>query len=94
MLLDIKKDDFEGICYRLILLRDESKTSPFSKLCSLIKDGQNAMSIIGGEPIEIVNNIFALLRGVYLPLILEKHPSVQVPSVEMVMQLIRKPLSF
>lgn len=92
--LDIRKDDVDGICYRLILLRDESKNSPFVKLCSLIKDGQNALSIIGGEPTEIVNCLFTLFKGIYLPVILEKHPNVQVPSVEMVMQLIRKPLSF
>lgn len=92
--LDIKKNDFEGACYRLFLLRDESKNSPFVKLCSLIKDGQNALSIIGGEPTEIVHSLFTLFRGIYLPIILEKHPNVQVPSIEMVMQLIRKPLSF
>lgn len=93
-LIDISKDQFEKACYLNILIKDTSKNSLYSKLVTLIKEGQNSGKIIGGEPSDIVNCVFVLLKGIYLSFITEKHPNVKVPSLENLMQLIRKPLSF
>lgn len=93
-LLAVSEKELEKICYLNMIIREREKDSLFVMLTKLIKDGQTAGTIVGGEPSEIVESVFYLLKGVYLTFILEKHPASKVPSIETVMQLIRKPTNF
>lgn len=93
-MLDVSQKNIEKVCYLNILIKSTEKDSIFSLLTNLIKTAQQASTIKGGDPAEIVNTLFLLFKGIYLSLILEKHPTSKVPSLETVMQLIRKPNSF
>jgi len=94
IMLDVSNQKFDKICYLNMLIKSKEKDSIFVLLTKLIKDGQIAGSVVGGEPALIVDSIFFLLKGLYLSFLLAKHPDVKVPSLETVMQLIRKPVSF
>ena len=94
VLLDVSKDKFEDVCYLNMIIKNTDKTSLRFLLAKLIKDGQASGTIIGGEPSSLVDAIFFLLKGLYLTFLLEKHPDIKVPSVETVMQLLRKPTNF
>lgn len=94
VLLDVSNKNIERVCYLNMLIKERDKNSLFSLLCKIIKEGQVSGSLVPGEPMEIVESIFFLLKGIYLSFLLEKHPEVRVPSLETVMQLIRKPTSF
>ena len=94
VLLEVSNKNLEYVCYLNMLIKERDKNSLFSLLCKIIKEGQASGTLVPGEPSEIVESIFFLLKGVYLSLLLEKHPDVRVPSLETVMQLIRKPTSF
>ena len=94
ILLDVSSAKFEDVCYLNMIIRNNDKTSLRATLTKLIKDGQAAGTIIGGEPAQLVDSVFLLLKGLYLTFLLEKHPDVKVPSVETVMQLLRKPTNF
>lgn len=93
-LLDVSKDKFENVCYFNMIIRENDKTSLRFLLTKLIKDGQTANSIIGGDPNQLVDSVFLMLKGIYLTFLLEKHPNIKVPSCETVMQLLRKPTNF
>ncbi|MBR4378334.1 MAG: TetR/AcrR family transcriptional regulator [Bacilli bacterium] len=93
-LLDVSKDKFENVCYFNMIIRENDKTSLRFLLTKLIKDGQTANSIIGGDPNQLVDSVFLMLKGIYLTFLLEKHPDIKVPSCETVMQLLRKPTNF
>ena len=94
IMIDISKKDIEKICYLNMLIRDREKNSLFSLLCKIIKEGQASGTLVAGEPAEIVESVFFLFKGIYLSFLLEKHPDVKVPSIETMMQLIRKSTSF
>ena len=94
IMLAVSDKNLEKICYLNLLLKSREKDSLFMLLSKLIKDGQRAHKIIGGNPEDLVESLFCLFRGIYLPFLLEKHPVVKVPSIETVMQLIRIPNSF
>ena len=94
VLLDISEDQIEKICYLNIIIKNRDKNSVFFKLARLVKEGQNSGKIIAGEPEEVVNTLFFVFKGIYLSFIEEKHPDIKVPSLENVMQLVRKPTSF
>ena len=94
ILLDVSPQKFEEVCYLNMIIKNSEKTSLRSLLTKLIKDGQTAGSIVGGEPSSLVDSAFLLLKGLYLTFLLEKHPDIKVPSVETVMQLLRKPTNF
>lgn len=94
ILLDVSQTKFDTICYLNMIIKNNEKNSLRASLTKLIKDGQAAGSIIGGEPSQLVESVFLLLKGLYLTFLLEKHPDVKVPSVETVMQLLRKPANF
>ena len=94
VLLDVSEKKMENVCYLNILIKDREKNSLFSLLTKLVKDGQASGTIIGGEPTALVDSVFLLLKGVYLTFLLEKHPDIKVPSIETVMQLLRKPTNF
>ena len=94
ILLDVSAAKFEAVCYLNMIIKNNDKTSLRATLTKLIKDGQAAGTIIGGEPAQLVDSVFLLLKGLYLTFLLEKHPDVKVPSVETVMQLLRKPTNF
>ena len=94
ILLDVSPQKFEEVCYLNMIIKNSEKTSLRSLLTKLIKDGQTAGSIVGGEPSSLVDSVFLLLKGLYLTFLLEKHPDIKVPSVETVMQLLRKPTNF
>lgn len=93
-LLDVSKNKIENICYLNLYIKETGKNSLHVLLEKLIRDGQIAGSIVGGEPSEIVDSIFLLFKGLYLSFLLEKHPVIKVPSLETVMQLLRKPTNF
>ena len=94
VLLDVTPKKIDIISYLNLLTKDRSKDSLFVLFVKLIKDGQLAGTIIGGEPSELADSIFLLLKGLYLSFLLEKHPDVKVPSSETVLQLLRKPTNF
>ena len=94
VLLDVSPSKFETVCYLNMIIKNNEKHSLRSVLTKLIKDGQTAGTIIGGEPTQLVDSVFLLLKGLYLTFLLEKHPDIKVPSVETVMQLLRKPTNF
>ena len=94
ILLDVSKETFEKVCFLNIIIKDREKTSLYAQLIKLVKEGQTAGSIIGGEPAQLVDSIFLLLKGLYLTFLLEKRPDTKAPSVETVMQLLRKPTTF
>ena len=94
ILLDVSKEKFENVCYLNMIIRENDKTSLRFLFIKLIKDGQTAGPIIGGDPSQLTDSVFLLLKGVYLTFLLEKHPDIKVPSSETVMQLLRKPTTF
>ena len=94
VLLNVSQKDINTVSYLNIIIKEKGKNSLHVLLEKLIREGQMAGSIIGGEPAEIVDSIFLLLKGTYLTFLLEKHPDIKVPSLETVMQLLRKPTNF
>ena len=94
ILLDVSKEKLEKVCYLNLIIKEREKTSLYTQLTKLIKEGQTAGSIIGGDPAQLVDSIFLLLKGLYLTFLLEKRPDIKAPSVETVMQLLRKPTTF
>ena len=94
ILLDVSKEKIENVCYLNMIIKENDKTSLRFLFTKLIKEGQTAGTIIGGDPAQLVDSIFLLLKGIYLTFLLEKHPDIKVPSCETVMQLLRKPTNF
>ena len=94
VLLDVSQTKFENACYLNMIIRERDKSSLYSLLTKLVKEGQASGTIIGGDSSQLVDSIFLLLKGLYLTFLLEKHPDVKVPSNETVMQLLRKPTNF
>lgn len=94
VLLDVSMKKFENVCYLNMIIRNKEKGSLYATLTKLVKDGQSAGTIIGGEPSELVDSVYLLLKGLYLSFLLEKHPDVKVPSPETIMQLLRKQSTF
>ena len=94
VLLDVSEAKFENVCYLNMIIKNTDKNSVFASLTKLVKDGQNSNKIIAGEPEEVVRTLFFVFRGIYLSFLIEKHPDIKVPSLESVMQLIRKPILF
>lgn len=94
ILLDFNPTDISKISYLNILIKSKDKDSVFSLISKLIKLGQSSGSIVGGDPIKITETFFLIFNGLYLPFLLEKHPDIKVPSLETVMQFIRKPSNF
>ena len=94
ILLNVSPKKLDVVSYLNMLIKERGKDSLYNLLSKLIRDGQVAGAIVGGEPSELVDSLFLLLKGLYLSLLLEKHPDVKVPSSETVMQLLRKPTNF
>ena len=94
ILLDVSEKKFENICYLNMLIKSKEKGSLHSHLTKLVKEAQMSGLVVAGEPSQLVDSVFLLLKGLYLTFLLEKHPDIKVPSVETVMQLIRKPTNF
>ena len=94
VLLDVSEKKFENVCYLNMLIKSKEKNSVYSLLVALVKEAQKSTSVVGGDPSQLVDTLYYLLKGLYLSFLLEKHPVVKVPSVEIVMQLIRKPNNF
>ena len=94
ILLDVSEKKFGNVCYLNMLIKDKEKGSLFLHLTKLVKDAQLSGLVVAGDPSQLVESVFFLLKGLYLTFLLEKHPVVRVPSVETVMQLLRKPTSF
>ena len=94
LLLDVSKEKFKNVCYFNMIIRENDKTSLRFLLTKLIRDGQTANTIIGGDPNQLVDAVFLMLKGTYLTFLIEKHPDIKVPSCETVMQLLRKPTNF
>lgn len=94
VLLDVSLKKFENVCYLNMIIKEKEKGSLYLILCKLVKDGQSAGTIIGGEASQLVDAVFLLLKGIYLTFLLEKHPDIKMPSLETVMQLLRKQTTF
>ena len=94
VLLDVSEKQMEHVCYLNMFIKDKEKLSLYSLLVKLVKEAQTSGSVVAGDPNQLVDSIFLLLKGIYLTFLLEKHPDIKVPSVETVMQLIRKPTNF
>ena len=94
ILLDVSPKGIDVVSYLNLLIKERGKDSLYALFTKLIRDGQLAGAVIGGEPTELADSIFLLLKGIYLSLLLEKHPDIKVPSSETVLQLLRKPTNF
>lgn len=94
IMLDVSDKKIDKICYLNLLIKSREKDSLFIFFTKLISEGQKAQTITGGEPSDLAEAIFSLLKGVYVSFLLEKHPIIKVPSLEIVMQLIKKPVNF
>lgn len=94
VLLDVSKTKLDVVCFLNMIIRERDKTSLFSQLTKIVKEAQASEQIVAGEPSQIIESLFLLMKGIYLSFILEKHPDFKVPSREIVMQLLRKPTSF
>lgn len=94
ILLDVSEAKFKNVCYLNIIIKNRDKNSLFFQLARLVKEGQNSGKIIAGEPEDVVNTVFFVFKGIYLSFLEEKHPDIKVPSLENIMQLIRKPILF
>lgn len=94
ILLDVSEKQIENVCYLNMLIKDRDKGSLFFHLGKLIREAQASESIVAGDPNQLVDSVFFLVKGIYLTFLLEKHPAIKVPSLETVMQLLRKPTNF
>ena len=94
VLLDVSEKKMDNVCYLNILIKSKEKSSLFARLVKLVKEAQMSGLVVAGEPSQLVDSMFLLLKGLYLTFLLEKHPDIKVPSIETVMQLIRKPSNF
>ena len=94
VLLDVSEKQIENVCYLNMLIKDRDKGSLFIHLGKLIREAQASESIVAGDPNQLVDSVFFLVKGIYLTFLLEKHPVIKVPSIETVMQLLRKPTNF
>ena len=94
ILLDVSEKKFENVCYLNMLNKSKEKNSLHSHLTKLVKNAQMSGLVVAGDPAQLVDSVFFLLKGLYLTFLLEKHPDIKVPSLETVMQLIRKPSNF
>ena len=94
VLLDVSEKQIENVCYLNMLIKDRDKGSLFIHLGKLIREAQASESIVAGDPNQLVDSVFFLVKGIYLTFLLEKHPVIKVPSLETVMQLLRKPTNF
>ena len=94
ILLDVSLKQFENVCYLNMIIKDREKGSLFAYLVKLVKEAQISGLVVAGDPAQLVESVFFLLKGLYLTFLLEKHPVVRVPSVETVMQLLRKSTNF
>ena len=94
ILLDVSKKTIENVCYLNMIIKGKEKGSLHLRLSKLIKEAQLSGYVVAGEPSALADSVFLLLKGLYLTFLLEKHPDIKVPSVETVMQLIRKPTNF
>ena len=63
--LSISKQKKDTIAYALIIISDESKKSFYSNLLKLIEKGQNERVITGGNPKDIADCFFLLIKGIY-----------------------------
>ena len=93
-LLDVSPKQLDVVSYLYMIIKERGKESLYNLLYKLLHDGQIGGSIVAGEPSELTDSIFLMLKGIYLSFLLEKHPNIKVPSVETVMQLLRKPTNF
>lgn len=94
VLLDVSLKQFENVCYLNMFIKDREKGSLYTYLVKLVKEAQASGLVVGGDAAQLVESVFFLLKGLYHTFLLEKHPVVRVPSVETVMQLLRKPANF
>ena len=94
ILLNVSEKQIETVCYLNILTKDKDKASLYYQLVKLVKEAQTSGAVVAGDPIQLVDSVFLLLKGIYLTFLLEKHPDIKVPSLETVMQLLRKPTAF
>jgi len=94
ILLDVSEKKMENVAYLNMLIKSREKDSLFVQISKLIKEAQISGYLVAGDPAELTNSIFLLLKGLYLSFLLEKHPVIKVPSLETVMQLLRKPTNF
>ena len=94
VLLDVSEKKFENVCYLNMIIKSKEKGSLFARLVKLVKEAQMSGLVVAGDPAQLVDSVFLLLKGLYLTFLLEKHPDIKVPSIETVMQLIRKPTNF
>ena len=92
--LTILTERVEKVCYLNMLIKQKEKGSLFAHLVKLVKEAQASGLVVAGDPSQLVESVFLLLKGLYLTFLLEKYPDIRVPSVETVMQLLRKPTNF
>lgn len=88
--LQFQYNSDENIAFSLLLFSNDSKGSPYRKILKLISDGQKDGDIVAGNPSEILNCLVSLLRGLYIPILIKKHPNVKIPPLENVVQIFKR----
>lgn len=89
-LLAIANDTKISIALATLIISDLSKKSFNSNLIKLIAKGQKEGDVTGGDPEDISTCLILLIKGIYLPILNQKHPVIKVPSIDNVMEIFRK----
>lgn len=88
--LKIAKEKKELVAYTLIIISNESKKSFYSNFLKLIEKGQNERVITGGNPKDIADCFFLLIKGIYHQTLNQKHPDIRVPSIDNVLNIFKR----
>lgn len=89
-LLQIPNKSKECVAFAELIISDNSKNSISKKVIKFIAEGQKDGDILAGKPEEIWLCFKELLDGIYLPILLRKHPNAKVPTFENVIQIFKK----
>lgn len=88
--LEISSQKKDIVAYALIIINDDSKKSFYSSFLKLIEKGQNERVITGGNPKDIADCFFLLLKGIYCSLLNQKHSNVRVPSIDNILNIFKR----
>lgn len=87
-LIDV--NDVVKASYLNIIISDYSKKSFKSEFVKLVARGQKEGDVTGGDPNDITQTLFLMLKGIYLIYLTNKKASVDIPSIDNIMNIIRK----
>lgn len=89
-LLQISNKSKEYVAFAVIMISDDSKNSLQKLMCKLISEGQKNGDILAGKPEEVFACFSNFLNGIYLPILLRRHPNTKIPAFENVIQIFKR----